>query len=87
MSREPKQQSFKLCDPVVDVQPEKRRVSKQCALILARLREGPATNRELAAISLKYTSRISDARKTGYDIRVVSQDRASGLTVYELKEG
>ena len=81
-----KQESFHLCDPAVDEQPEKKRISKQCALILARLREGPATNRELSEISLKYTSRISDLRNSGYVIEVVSRDHATGLVVYRLVE-
>ena len=48
------------------------------------MKEGPATNRELAAISLKYTSRMSDIRKGGYDVRVKERDAASGHTLYEL---
>ena len=38
------------------------RLTGQNAAILARLREGPAHNHELAQIALKYTSRISDIR-------------------------
>lgn len=39
------------------------RLEGQNAAILAMLRRGPATNGELAGVSLKYTSRISDVRK------------------------
>ena len=66
---------------------EAPRLSKQCREILARLRSGRATNNELAQIALKYTGRISDIRKGGHDIRVLRQDRATGVTVYALFEG
>jgi hypothetical protein len=36
-------------------------------------------------LSLKYTSRISDLRHAGYDVRVVERDYASGRTVYRLE--
>lgn len=64
---------------------EQRRLSKQSAEILARLQQGPATNSELAKIALKYTSRISDLRKAGYNVQVCSRDGATGLTVYRLE--
>ena len=63
---------------------ERKRLSRQCEAMLARLQQGPATNRELAAISLKYTARISDLRAAGHDVDVVSRDHRSGLTVYRL---
>jgi hypothetical protein len=63
---------------------EHRRLSRQCAAILARLEQGPATNRDLAGLSLKYTSRISDLRKAGYQVAVTDHDRGSGRTVYAL---
>lgn len=66
------------------VQEERPRLTGQNQAILERLRRGPATNRELAAISLKYTSRTSDLRAAGYNVVVVSRDRATGLTMYEL---
>ncbi|NLX57310.1 MAG: hypothetical protein GXY58_19545 [Planctomycetaceae bacterium] len=58
---------------------ERPRLTGQNAAILERLKRGPATNRELAAISLKYTSRISDLRAAGYDVVVVDRDRATGM--------
>lgn len=64
---------------------EAQRLSKQCRLILERLRaNGVATNRELSAMSLKYTSRVSDLRAAGYDIRVVSRNYETGLNTYAL---
>lgn len=63
---------------------EQSRLSKQCYQILELLRQGPATNVQLAGIALKYTSRISDLRKAGYDVRVTSRNRTTGVTVYQL---
>lgn len=56
-----------------------KRLTGQNAAVLARLRAGPATNAELAAIALKYTSRISDLRKAGFT--VIEDDG-----MYTLKE-
>ena len=61
---------------------DRERLSHQCALILARLEQGSASNRELAAISLKYTSRVSDLREAGYSIDCVRG--RDGLNVYVL---
>ncbi|MHB8953525.1 MAG: hypothetical protein ACYC4U_11195 [Pirellulaceae bacterium] len=63
---------------------ERPRLSGQNLAILERLQRGPATNRELAAISLKYTSRVSDLRAAGYNVALVARDRATGVTMYEL---
>lgn len=59
------------------------RLSRQCSLILERLKAGPATNAQLAAIALKYTGRISDLRKAGcvFDHQ---HDPMTGLVVYTL---
>jgi hypothetical protein len=65
--------------------PETRRLSRQCQTILDLLRSGRVTNTELAKVSLKYTSRLSDLRAAGHDVRVVTQDRRTGVTVYELR--
>ena len=65
--------------------PEYKRLSRQCEQILERLKSGPATNAELAAISLNYTARVSDLRVAGWDVPVVSQDRRSGVTIYALR--
>lgn len=50
--------------------------------ILSQLRKGPVTNRELSEVALKYTSRISDLRKFGFDIRC--RRLGGGLTEYRL---
>ena len=55
--------------------------------MLDRLRYGPATNRDLAEIGLKYTGRISDLRAAGYRIVVTSKCVETGRCIYELKEG
>lgn len=60
------------------------RLNQQCREILARLRRGQATNRELAGYALKYTSRISDLREAGFDIR--NERLRRGLTLYTLHE-
>lgn len=63
---------------------DRARLSRQCAAILARLEAGPATNADLAALSLKYTSRISDLRRAGFDIDCYNRDRATGVAWYRL---
>ncbi len=65
---------------------EVKRLGGQCAKILERLRRGRVSNDELSRISRKYTSRISDLRQAGHDVRCVSHDRATGLAFYELYE-
>ena len=55
------------------------RRKSQYQKILNRLRHGPATNKELALLSLKYTSRISDLR-VDYDI---PEPKHLGGGVYE----
>jgi hypothetical protein len=62
---------------------DRPRLSGQNARILARLRKGPATNAELAEISLKYTSRISDLRAAGYG--VLCETGQGGVNWYRLK--
>jgi len=73
-------------DPAVADGPETIRLTGQNGRILARLRQGPATNDELARIARKYTSRISDLRKAGHSITVMSRDRSTGLATYRLDE-
>lgn len=62
---------------------EVHRLAGQNERILARLRSGPCTNVELAKLSLKYTSRVSDLRAAGFTI--VAERKSRGLTVYSLK--
>ena len=63
---------------------ECKRLSGQSRRILTRLQQGPASNAELAAISLKYTSRISDLRAAGYHVEVIERSRATGYALYQL---
>lgn len=59
------------------------RLTGQNLAILNRLREGPATNVELAEIALKYSGRISDVRAAGY--RIKGEKREGGVWVYSLE--
>lgn len=63
---------------------EVKRLSTQNQRILERLLRGPCTNVELAKLSLKYTSRVSDLRKAGFSI--IADRKARGLTIYRLEE-
>ncbi len=76
------QRTIEATDP--GVRPEDRkRLRGQSEQILRRLREGPATNRELAAIAMKYTSRLSDIRAAGYVVEC--QRLTGGLAEYTLQ--
>lgn len=67
------------------VHPEEApRLSRQCRAILSRLKEGPATNAELAKIALKYSGRTSDLRAAGCIIDVIERDHKSGYVLYRL---
>lgn len=57
----------------------------QAAAILARLREGPATNVDLAGLALNYRARISDLRDAGYVIRVTVKVAGTSLNMYRLE--
>lgn len=72
------------CDPNVTEPVERRRLGGQNLAILRRLREGPATNVELATIALKYTGRASDLRARGCVIDC-AEDRRTGISTYTLK--
>jgi hypothetical protein len=64
---------------------ERKRLSAQAVRILDRLVVGPATNRDLSQIALKYTSRISDLRQAGYDVVAFDHDHATGVCWYRLR--
>lgn len=64
---------------------EPKRMGGQRLLIVERLRRGPATNRELSQIGLKYTGRIHELREAGYCIDIVKKDNKTGLVWYALK--
>ncbi len=72
-------------DTHVNQQAEVRRLTGQNATILAWLKHGPVTARELAAISLNYRARISDLRAAGYSIPPPVEDRTTGVSVYRLE--
>lgn len=64
---------------------DEERLAGQSAAILKLLKErrsSGATNAELAAISLKYTARISDLRKQGY--RIFAKQISGGTWQYNL---
>lgn len=77
------QRTLDFCDYRIPHQ-DRPRLAGQCAKILERLKQGPATNYELSAISLKYTSRVSDLRNSGFV--VVCRRGEGGTTVYRLLE-
>lgn len=60
------------------------RLSGQCSRILERLRAGTVSNKELSAIALKYTSRISDLRAVGYKISKRRDNQVIGQVIYQL---
>lgn len=72
------------CRAQTAVADEAKRLNRQQILILARLREGPATNMELIPISTRFGGRIFELRKKGYRIDTTVLDRAGGLTLYTL---
>ena len=82
---EPPLLAMMMCDPRVDPI-EKPRLTRQCQEILDVLRRGDATNKRLSEISLKYTSRISDLRQSGYPVYVVSRDHHTGIVWYSLTD-
>ena len=67
-----------------EVAQEQARLAGSKARILARLREGPATNVELAGICLRYTGRMSELRSIDkYDIG--KEDLGRGVWRYTLR--
>lgn len=62
------------------------RITGQRKKILDRLAQGPVTNIELAAICFRYSARIHELRKAGYDIQTYYQDKSSGTCWYRLHE-
>lgn len=63
---------------------EHSRVDRQTDRIIQLLRQGAKYNTELAGVALKYTSRISDARKRGHTIVCTRIKGSPGLTLYRL---
>jgi hypothetical protein len=74
-------------DPHVTDRSDRLRLSAQCVRIIALFQKrGRVSNRELAAISLKYTSRISDLRDAGYLVVCTHDDATAGLCWYSLRD-
>ena len=63
---------------------ERQRLSRQCREILERLQRGPASSAELNRIAFRYSARIHELRKAGYEIRLTDHDHESGVTWYAL---
>jgi hypothetical protein len=64
---------------------ESGRASKQCQLILEMLQKGPVNSAMLAAVSLKYTARISDLRQDGHTIKAERHGEVWWYTLCEEK--
>lgn len=64
---------------------DRPRLTGQNAAILARLKQGPATNRELRDLvkTMNHTARISDLRDAGHTIEC--HRGKGGLNTYELR--
>lgn len=77
--------AFPQRDPKITQPVEQKRLSRQTQAIVDRLRQGPATNKELAAITHRFGARIHDAKGVGFDIHVQSHDHKTGVVVYALR--
>ena len=53
--------------------------------ILARLRKGPASNRELNDIAFRYSARIAELRDEGHAITWRAVKGCPGITLYRLE--
>jgi hypothetical protein len=63
---------------------ERARLSPQHDAILARLRQGPATNLELEAIAHRFGARLHELKRAGHEIKRECVE--SGVYRYELIE-
>ena len=69
--------------PAREIMPnDAERLGGQCAKMLTMLRARPQLNSALVAIANKYTSRISDLRALGFEIKCTRVE--GGLTLYTL---
>ena len=73
-------------DPHVAPREKKIRLSRQCKEILDRLRQGPATQRELMMIASQYNARIFALRGEGYNIPSPEQNHKTGISIYHIEE-
>ena len=62
---------------------DKKRLSDQTRKVLARLREGPASNAELGEICLNMRARVSDLRAARFVVTNYDRQK-SGLSMYRL---
>lgn len=62
----------------------KPRLGRQQLAILTRLMQGPVLNSELAQIGIRYSARIEELRKAGYDIRKHMLSDERGIYEYWL---
>jgi hypothetical protein len=60
------------------------RLTRQCQMILDRLRRGRVGLRDILTIATNHTARVSELRKAGYDVRCVVHHHKTGQTVYAL---
>ncbi len=65
-----------------DIGKELARLKGSRGRILARLREGPATNAELSTIALRFGARLMELREAGCQIQ--DECAGGGLWVYTL---
>ena len=73
-------------EPIAAPIEDRPRLRGQNARILELLEQGPRTNKQLAEISLKYTSRISDIRRAIAPRQIVcTKTEIQGVTRYEIK--
>jgi hypothetical protein len=61
---------------------DRARLSRQCLALLARLRQGPATNVELSAVAMRFGARLEELRRAGFCIEAKRGD--GGVFTYRL---
>ena len=61
---------------------DRRRLSRHQRLILARLRDGPATGDELHPIARRYGARLEELRRAGCEIS--KSNKGGGVWEYRL---
>jgi hypothetical protein len=71
-------------NPTVDDR-DRARLSRQCLALLARLRQGEATNAELSRIAMRFGARLEELRRAGFTIEAKRGD--GGLFTYTLNGG
>jgi hypothetical protein len=64
---------------------DRERVDNARARVLARLKDGPATNHELNGLAFRYGARIHELRRDG--LVIDAEPKGQGVWVYTLKKG